>query len=346
MPKDKGKANTEKVKLGIVGAGAISQVIHLPILSKMNDVEIVAIADSDKTKVGALAEKYHIPNVFTDFEKLLAMEEIQGVHICTPNSMHAPMAKSALSAGKHVLVEKPIALTYEESKAMVEESKKRKKILMVGMNHRFRPDAMVLKNFVKGKELGKIFYTKSGWLRRRGSWNETDWAKKKNVSGGGVFMDLGIPMLDLSIWLMDNPKVHSVFSTMYSHFQKDGVEDSAAVMIRFENDVVLSIEVSWTLLMENDFMYSNLFGTSGGALLNPLRIHKEMHGNLVNVTPQKMEKPENNYKKSYEYELKHFVECIKNNRPSMSSGEEAMEIMRISEAIYQSAKEKREIVLK
>ncbi len=342
----KEKSKSEKIRIGLIGCGSITQIIHLPILSKMEDVEIVAIADTDKPKLQALAEKYKIKNYFTDHAKLLEMENIDGIHICTPNNTHSSISKDALSAGKNVLVEKPIAPTYLEAKSMVDEAKKRKKTLMVGMNHRFRPDTMVLKNFVKGNELGKIFYTKSGWLRRRGSWNESDWAKKKNVSGGGVFMDLGIPMMDLSLWLMDNPKVKGVYATMYNHFSKTGIEDSSAIMIRMEDDSVLTIEVSWTLLMENDFMYSNLFGTLGGALLNPLRIHKEMHGNLVNVTPTKMEKPENNYKKSYEYELKHFIECLKHGRPTLSSGEEAMEIMRISEAVYQSAREKREIVLK
>jgi predicted dehydrogenase len=340
------KEKTEKIRIGVIGCGAISQIIHLPVLSKMEDVEIVAIADNDKTKLEALAEKYKVARSFTDHEKLLALDEVDAVHICTPNHLHAPFTVDALSAGKHVLVEKPIARSFDEAKTMTDESHKRKKKLMVGMNHRFRPDAMVLKNFVKGKELGKIFYTKAGWLRRRGSWNETEWAKKKNISGGGVFMDLGIPMMDLSIWLMENPKVKSVYSAMYNHYQKEGIEDSATALIRFENDAVLSLEVSWTLLMENDFMYTNLFGTLGGALLNPLRIHKEMHGNLVNVTPTKMEKPENNYRKSYEYELRHFVECVKHDRPVMSSGDEAAEVMRVSEAIYLSAKEKSEIILK
>jgi predicted dehydrogenase len=343
MSKEKARAEQDKVRIGVIGCGAIAQVVHLPILSRMEDVEIVAIADVDKTKVQALAEKYSVRHYFTDHARLLEREDIEGVHVCTPNHLHAPIAKESLGAGKHVMVEKPIARTHDEALSMVEEARKRKRKLMVGMNHRFRPDAMILKNFVKGKELGKIFYTKSGWLRRRGSWNETEWLKKKSIAGGGVFMDLGIPMLDLSIWLMGNTKVVSVYSAMYNHYQKEGIEDSATALIRFDNDAVLSLEVSWTLLMENDFMYTNLFGTLGGALLNPLRIHKEMHNNLVNVTPTKMERPENNYKKSYEYELKHFIECIKHDRPVLSSGEEAAEIMRISEAIYESAKTRREI---
>lgn len=346
MSKEKEKKEIRRIRVGIIGTGAIAQTIHLPILSRMDDVEIAALADIDKPKLQTLAEKYKVAEYYHDHQKLLAMDGIDAVHICTPNSLHAPIALDALAAGKHVLVERPIARTTDEADAMVAEAKKRKKILMVGMNNRFRPDAMILKNFVDGNELGNIFYTKAGWLRRRGSWNETGWARKKHIAGGGVFIDLGIPMLDLSMWLMGKPKPVSVFSAMYNHFQKESVEDSSTAMIRFENNAVLSLEVSWTLLMENDFTYTNLFGTLGGALLNPLRIHKEMHGNLVNVTPTKIERPEYHSRKSYEYEIRHFYESIKHNRPVISSGEEAAEIMRISQAIYQSAKEKREIVLK
>jgi predicted dehydrogenase len=345
MTKEKNK--TERpIRIAVIGCGAIAQIVHLPILSKMPDVQLTAIADPDDTKLRMLAEKFKVPHFFTDYQKCLAMDDLDAVHICTPNHLHASVAIDALNAGKHVLVEKPIARTVDETETMVAESKKRKKILMVGMNNRFRPDSMILKNFVEGNELGHIFYTKSGWLQRRESWNPSAWSRKKQTAGGGVFMDLGIPMLDLSIWLNGKPKAVSVFSAMYNHYRKEGIEDSSTTMVRFDNNIVLSIEVSWTLLMEHDFMYTNLFGTSGGALLNPLRIHKEMHGNLVNITPTKLERPENNHRKSYEYEIKHFVESIKHSRPVISSGEEALEIMKIAQAIYQSAKEKREIILK
>ncbi len=340
------KEKNTPIRVGVIGCGAIAQIAHLPILSKMEDVELTAIADPDPTKLAMLADKFRVPHHFTDHQKCLAMDELDAVHICTPNHLHATIAVDALSAGKHALVEKPAARSLEETESMAAESKKRKKILMIGMNHRFRPDAMILKNFVEGNELGKIFYTKAGWLQRRESWNPKPWARKKQTAGGGVFMDLGISMLDLSVWLTGKPKVESVYAAMYNHYQKEGIEDSSTTMIRFENGAVLSLEVSWTLLMEHDFMYTNLFGTAGGALLNPLRIHKEMQGNLVNITPTKIERPESNHRKSYEYEIRHFVESIKHSRPVISSGEEACETMKIAEAIYRSAKEKREIALK
>lgn len=345
MSKDKTKSE-KPVRVAVIGCGAIAQIVHLPVLSRMPDVRLAAIVDPDANKLHMLAEKYKIPQYFTDHQKCLALDDLDAVHICTPNHFHSAMAIDALSAGKHVLVEKPIARTVEETEAMVTEAKKRKKILMVGMNNRFRPDSMILKNFVEGKELGNIFYTKTGWLQRRESWNPRAWARKKQTAGGGVFMDLGISMIDLSIWLMGKPKAVSVYGAMYNHYQKEGIEDSSTTMIRFDNNAVLSVEVSWTLLMEHDFMYTNLFGTSGGALLNPLRIHKEMQGNLVNITPTKLDKPENNHRKSYEYEIKHFVESIKHSRPVISGGDEALEIMKIAHAVYQSAKEKHEIILK
>lgn len=345
MAKKKKEKPKDKIRVGVIGVGAVAQIIHLPTLNRMPDVEIVAISDKDDNKMDVISGRYKIKQCFKDVDKLLQLDEIDAVHVCVPNNLHKEMTLAALSAGKHVLVEKPIGINHEEAKAMCKEAQKRKRQLMVGMNHRFRPDAMILKNFVEGNELGQIFYTKAGWLRRRGSWNQEKWMQKRKVAGGGVFMDLGIQMLDLSWWLMGSPKPISVYSAMYHHSESD-VEDSTTAMIRFEQNIVLSLEVSWTLLMENDFLFTNIFGTKGGALLNPLRIHKEMHGNLVNVTPTAIEKHDNIYKKSYEYEIKHFVECIKHNRPVLSSGKEAAECMKILEAVYQSAKEGREVLLK
>ncbi|MFQ5824284.1 MAG: Gfo/Idh/MocA family oxidoreductase [bacterium] len=123
------------------------------------------------------------------------------------------------------------------------------------------------------------------------------------------------------------------------------IADKFNIQHVLDDEATLTVEVSWALLSEKDFFYTNLFGTKGGALLNPLRIHKEIHGNLVNVTPSKEESPSNLYKKSYENELQHFVNCLKNGDEIASSGEENLERMRIVDAVYESAKTGREVKL-
>jgi len=335
----------EKIKLALIGCGNVGQVVHLPILQRMSDVEIVAVVDPDRRKAKAVAERAGIPKYFTDIEDLLASNlagDLQAVDICSSTDAHRPLAIAALQAGLDVLVEKPIARTAKEAKDMVEAAQKAGKKLMVGMNNRFRPDAMILKTFIENEELGKIFYIKSGWLKQQSSLGA--WHAQKEKSGGGVFLDMGIVMLDMALWLLNYPKVLSVSATTYNQ-QTKTVEDSAALFARLENDVTLTIEVSWTFHRDGDFFYCNVFGDDGSAFINPLRVFKRVHGSLVNLTPVKTQTPVSLYKKSYENELRHFVNAVKGLVPLISTGEEAAKRMTIVEAIYQSAAKKKEIIL-
>lgn len=335
----------EKLSIGVIGTGAIAQVTHIPLWKKISEVELLAVCDINKTKAQWVADRFKIPHVFDDMDDLFKMEQIEAVDICTPTQSHMPIAISALSSGKHVLVEKPMARNYEESKKMVSFANKYDRKLMVAMNVRFRQDATTLNSFTQGGELGEIFYIKAGWLRRGEKLVNRTWFVEKEISGGGVFMDLGIQMLDVGLWLMGNLKAESVKATTYNKITQLKVEDSAAAFIQLINGATLTVEVSWTLLSEEDFFYTNLFGTRGTAFLNPLRIHKELHGNLVNVTPTKEESPKNLYKKSYQNELLHFVNCLMKEKPLTSSGEENLERMRIVDAIYESAKSGHEVKL-
>jgi predicted dehydrogenase len=116
-------------------------------------------------------------------------------------------------------------------------------------------------------------------------------------------------------------------------------------MIKLENNATLTIEVSWTMLMENDFLYCNMFGAEGSALLNPLKIQKQLHGNIVNLTPAKIDKSPNYYKKSIENELKYFINALKGLTPVVSTGDEAVKRMMVVNAIYKSAETGREIII-
>jgi predicted dehydrogenase len=333
----------DKVRIAVVGLGGIAQVMHLPILSRLKTAQITAVCDTNPAKARLVADRYNIKSYYANAQEMLAKSEIDAVDVCVSTHAHKEVCKAALEAGKDVLVEKPIARYYSEAKEIIECAQRNKRKLMVGMNSRFRPDAMILKGFIEGKELGKIFYVKAGWLKQQSSHQQ--WLTDKNKSGGGVFLDYGIVMLDLALWLMGYPEPLTVSASTYSHETKE-VEDSTAVFIKLQNDATLTIEVSWTMLMDKDFLYCNLFGTDGSALINPLRIHKRMHGELVNVTPTKMEKPENLYKRSYEYELQSFITAVQGLHPIISTGEEALHRMKIVEAIYKSAEMKKEVIFK
>jgi predicted dehydrogenase len=333
----------QKVRLAVIGAGAISQVAHIPSWKKLPDVELVAVCDTVKARAKAVAEKYKIPRYFTNDDEVFKQDDIDAVDICVPTNLHLPVALAALSAGKHVLVEKPMARNVEESEKMLEAARRYQRKLMVAMNVRFRRDAVNLKSFVDGGDLGEVFYLKCGWLRRQESWSGQSWLFQKKYSGGGVLMDLGIQMLDLSLWLLGNKKAKSVKAMTYNRVSKLEVEDAAIAFIHLDDGTTLTLEVSWTLLTEDDLLYANLFGSRGGALLNPLRVMKEMHGNLVNLTPAREETTTNIYKRSYENELRHFVKCLREDIHMFSSGEESLERMRIIQKIYESAASGREV---
>ncbi len=157
-------------------------------------------------------------------------------------------------------------------------------------------------------------------------------------------MDLGVQMLDLSLWLLGNPQVASVTATKYVRDPRQDVEDTLAAMLILESGASLTLEVSWALLLEKNFSYLNLYGTEGAALLHPFRVHKEMGGRLKDVTPS-LDSVRNLYKQSYELELEHFLRCITQGELPQASPEEGLQVMRVIDAIYQSAEARREVRL-
>jgi len=229
-----------------------------------------------------------------------------------------------------------------EQKA-IDAAKKAKVKAMVGMNFRFRPDAMLLKSLINSNELGDLFYIRCGWSRKQSS--KEKWFRKKTESGGGVLIDLGIVLLDLGIWFLDYPPVKSVSVQTYSHKVK-GVEDSAVGFLRFKNGSVINFEVSWSLHSEKDSFNLTAFGTEGTGHLNPFRAYKRVDSARIDYTPTGSANKKNLYKKSYENELKHFISSIRGNTPFLSSSEEAVTRMKLLEAIYESAEKEKEIILK
>ncbi|MEP0822862.1 MAG: Gfo/Idh/MocA family oxidoreductase [Ignavibacterium sp.] len=326
----------ERTRIGIVGLGTIAQTIHLPILSKVQDAEILAVCDLDRGKAEFVAKKYNIRRAYSDYEEMLAREtDIVGVDVCTSTFTHREVALAALEAGKDLLVEKPLARTQKEAIDIAQAAKKAGRKVMVGMNNRFRPDSMILKSFIEEKELGKVYYAKAGWLRKLETANP--WLTRKEKSGGGVVLDLGIVMFDLAFWMMGYPEAKEVIAANYSHNTK-GVEDSSIVFIKMKNGSTITIESSWSFETEQDFFYCDVFGTEGSGSLNPFRILKKMHGSLVNVAPASHDTPQTLYRKSYENELRHWIGSLRGLHPVISSADDAVHRMKIVDAIYASAK--------
>ncbi|MCB9206211.1 MAG: Gfo/Idh/MocA family oxidoreductase [Ignavibacteriales bacterium] len=312
----------------------------MPILSKINSVDIAAVSEINKTRLNTVAEKFNIKNKFTSISEMIEKVDFDAAIISTPTNTHKDIAVELLNNKKHVLIEKPIALNYQEAKEIDDAAKKNKTIAMVGMNFRFRPDTMLLKSLINSGELGELFYIKCGWTRKQSS--EQKWFNKKSLAGGGVLLDLGIVLLDTALWLLDFPKVKNVTAQNYFHAQQS-IEDSSVGFIRFNNSSVINFEVSWSFHDEHDSFKLAAFGTEGTGQLNPLRAYKKVASSRVDYTASTNAQTKNLFKKSYENELKHFVGAINGSNQVISSSEEALSRMKLVESLYESAKSKSEV---
>jgi predicted dehydrogenase len=306
-------------------------------------VEIVALCDTDVRKLNHLGARYNVKKHYVDFDDFKQDADIQAVVIATPNHLHAPMAIACLEYGKDVLCESPLALSANEAREMLAVATREKRKLVPCLNYRLRPDVVVMKKFVANGELGSIYYTKAGWLRGRGSWTLSGWHADRLRAGGGAFMSLGAEILDYSLYLLQPAQPISIIGSAYRREGSMNVEDSAFAMVRFDQELVLTIEVGWSLLREDDITYFNLFGSKGAALLNPIQINKEMHGHLVNVTPALPSRDP--LRASAEKQLELFLRAILFQEELAVKGEDAVLVSELIDAFYQSVAQRKEVYL-
>ena len=332
----------KKVRIAVVGGGHVSQIAHIPAYKSHPDVELTALVEEDTVKRHKLKDQYGFKSAYEDLTKMLENEEVDGVDICTPNFLHAPMAIAALRAGCHVLCEKPLARNADEARHMVDTAKEVGRKLMVAMNNRFRPDTEILRKFIESGELGEVQLVKVGWRQSAKDWRERDWFTDETKAGGGALLDLGVPVLDLAIWMAGLREPTRVTCNVFGKRGRSEVEDSACALINFAGGSTLILEVTWNLLEPKEHSHFQVHGSKGGAVLNPLKIHKAMHGHLVNVTPAMKGQP-NFYKMGYKREIFHFIECIQTDKIPLTTGEEALKILEILDAMYESAAAGKEV---
>ncbi len=214
------------IRLGLVGAGAIAQLAHLPVLSRIRGAQLVAICDNDGPKAGALAQRLGVPDVFTDIDELLDFDELDAVVIATPNHLHEPHALRALKSRVHVLCERPLSLTTAGVQRILAAAVKVDRKVVVGNNHRFRSDVQQLSRFLGGGELGKLVGMRAGQYQFRTG--QQGWRYRKAEAGGGAFLEYGYPLLDLCLWLADFPDPVRVNAQMTTA-RAGGVEDTMLV---------------------------------------------------------------------------------------------------------------------
>jgi predicted dehydrogenase len=271
---------------------------------------------------------------------MLKDDNAEAVIITTPTHLHKQIAIDCINSGRHVLVEKPLARTHEEASEIVAAAKANNKKLMVGMNLRYKPDSMLIRTLISTGEIGEPFYVKCGWIRKQSS--SEKWFHRREESGGGVILDLGIHLTDLALWLTGYPKALSVSTKNFYHNARN-LEDTSISMIRCENSLLINLETSWSLARGNDLFYATVYGTKGSIGANPFRLFKLVEDEQIDLGSSVLDTPTESFKKSYLNELKSFIGAVRGLNPVFSSGEEALQLLTISESMYNSAEKNREV---
>lgn len=333
----------ENLRVGLLGLGAIAQVVHLPVLHSLEGVTLAGVCDVDRSKATAIAARFGNPRVYRNDDEVFADPDLDAVVICTPSYLHHAQAIAALEGGKHVLVEKPLAINADDAAEALKVAEKTGKTLMVAMNNRYRPDIQALKPFASGGELGTLFLVRGAWLNRKVRMVRPTWRHRKQTAGGGAMMDLGVQTLDLALWFMDFPPAASVIAHMHPGEGME-VEDTVAIIVRLQNGAAVSLSLSWSLVAERDRHYMRILGTRGSGSIQPLAVFKELEHGMLDVTPHVPPGRENMYTASYREELTDFFETALGNRPYAPPVEQ-VGLMKIVAAAYQSAAERREVEL-
>ncbi len=348
------------VKVGIIGCGGIANGKHMPSLKKVEGCEMVAFCDIIRERAEKAAKEFGTPDarVYTDYKELLK-EELDAVHVCTPNRAHSFITVDALESGKHVMCEKPMAINSAEAKKMLDVAEKTGKMLTVGYQSRFRPDAQYMKAEAEAGTFGEIYYAKATALRRRAV---PTWGVFLNEyeQGGGPLIDIGTHALDLTLWMMNNYKPKYCVGTAYHKLNRDTeqgnawgnwdpekftVEDSAFGFIVMENGATIVLESSWALnILDPREAITTVCGTkAGGDMLDGLRINGIRNGRQYVLKPSfeagsaafndgaKNESPA-------DAEERLWIEALRGGDAPITKPEEAYCVTRILEGIYESAK--------
>jgi predicted dehydrogenase len=349
---------SKKLKVGVIGVGGIAGT-HFPGWKDSPHTELVALSDMMPEVLNRVADKHDVKLRYEKTEDLINNPDIDIVDICTPNAYHAPLSIAALEAGKHVICEKPLAPTPDDIKKMIAARDKSGKMLMTAQHFRFEGKARALKAELEGGLLGDIYHARSWLLRRSWAPIRPGFIMKKN-SGGGPCIDIGVHIVDLTLWMMGNPKPVAVtgvtqdkLAKMPGAFSTWGgdvpdtfdVEEFAAAFVRFENGATLIMEVSWLLhhATQGEDMQMWLYGTRGGSHWpkNELVSANNSTKQLLNTQLQQSF----DLGEPHAAECKAFAEAIATGAPSPVPAEQSMDVMAILDGLYRSAAEGKEIAL-
>jgi predicted dehydrogenase len=352
------------VRIGIIGSGGIARA-HVHAYKQIPDVEIRAVADVVPGKAEAFIRDLGLTGAqaFEDHRRLLELD-LDGVSVCTPNVAHYETTVDALRAGKHVLVEKPMAVTLEQAVEMARTAKRTGRILTIGFQPRYDPNMRLIKRIVQSGQLGKVYYVETGGGRRRGMPGGT--FIRRELAGAGAVADIGCYSLDLALDALGYPRPLTVSAYTSNYFgtspkyhpeaERFEVEDFGVALVRLEGGIVLNFKISWAMHMDS-LGATMWLGTEAGLKVTPagsgpwsgvwdggvgsITLYHDLLGSHVDtVIPVRGHNVQ-----IFVEKVRDFVQAIREGRPAPIPGEQIVRNQAIIDGILRSAQQGREVAI-
>ena len=340
------------VNVGLIGSQFIS-AIHAEALQECSQAQLMAVASPTPGNAENFAKRFNIPHPHTDYNKMLEMPEIDMVVVGVPNDLHCQVVLDAAAAGKHIVMEKPLCLNLAEADSMIAACRENRVKLMYAEELCFAPKYVRLKELLDSGALGQPTLIKQS-EKHDGPHASHFWDVER--SGGGVTMDMGCHAIEFFRWMLGRPPIKSVYAQMNTslHGDKTRGDDNAILILEFEGGVTCVAEESWTKLGGMDDR-AEVYGTEGVAYADLL------HGNAIETYSKEgygyaVEKAGTTkgwsftiYEEAWNYgfhaEMKHFVDCVQNDKTPLVTGEDARVVLEVIFAAYESARTGRKVAL-
>jgi predicted dehydrogenase len=354
------KINRKKThyKVAVIGAGAIG-MDHLASFKLHPAAHVVAIAEVSAKRGREAAEQFGVPEVVTDYRTLLGRDDIDVFSIALPNYLHAKVALDALRAGKHVMLDKPMATNARDGARLVAEARKRGVLFMVGQNFRFSREAQTARQIVEQGTLGDVYHAKTSWSRRAGIPRIGSWFTQKRFAGGGCTYDIGVHALDRCLYLLGEFDAAAVSGRTFKEFGPRGlgnggwgksevdpkapfdVDDLSVALIKLRSGRTVLLEASWAAhgpLV--DVNATQLFGTDAGLSLPPVQLFRQTRtgyaAEAVALLPPRVNTNR----------MVHFIDCLLGKATPFVKPAESLAVQKILDAIYVSSATGREVRIK
>jgi predicted dehydrogenase len=350
---------TEKVRIGVIGVGQIGKH-HLERYAKIEDGEVVAIADINAEELARVSQRFGIADTYTNYRELLARDDIVAVDVCLHNNYHMPVTVAALKAGKNVYCEKPMAGSYTDAETMYETAQELGRKLSIQLSTLFREETKAAKHLIDNGYLGRVYHGRSTGFRRRGrpfvdGYGSPNFVQKQIASGGALY-DMGVYHIARMLYLLGNPQVLRISGKTYQEVDMDAtrrassgynVEELGLGFVRLQDGLTMDIIEAWSIMLDQ-LEGTTVVGSEGGVRLDPFGYFRSAGHLDLNATADlerfmfRVHSVEG-VGDEYDSAQHHWVAALQGRVDLLPTAELALNTMLISEGIYLSERLGREV---